>query len=515
MGRQEAAGEAARRLILNPNLDLGILKRRISGEFGISPLRNSEILRALPKSKRKKFLELLRIRRTRTISGIAPIAVMARPYPCPGKCIYCPRGKEAPQSYTGREPAAMRAIQNEFDPHRQVASRLRQLEEIGHSVDKCELIVMGGTFNAQPLRYQRWFAKRCLDAMNGKNSGTLALAQKNNERAKVREIGMTIETRPDFAKKKQIKKMLELGATRIELGVQTLSDKVYMLVKRGHRVKDVIEATAHCKDAGLKVCYHMMPGLFVGPEEDAGMFARLFSDSDFRPDMLKIYPCMVLKGTKLYGMWKKGEYAPYDAETAAEVIARASAHFPPYVRVMRMQRDIPVQLIEAGVEKSNLRQLVEEKMRGRGDECRCIRCREMGLRNVRDFGGVELRRIEYEASGGREIFLSFESENGLAGFLRLRRPGKAWVTGTADAAIVRELHVYGESVPIGEKSMGRVQHSGYGKKLLEEAERIARDEWKMKKLLVLSGVGAREYYYKMGYSRDGFYAGKMLQQPKS
>ncbi len=516
-GKREAAKEAAQLILNNPKLNLEQLKKKLSSECGLPAMRNSEILKEIPKGKRSaEILKLLKLRPVRTVSGIASIAVMSKPLPCPGKCIYCPGGIDSPKSYTGDEPAAMRGKQNDFDPFRQVRARLRQLSEIGHTVDKCELIIMGGTFNSQSWSYQRSFVKGCLDAMNGRKAASLELAKKMNETSKVRAIGITFETRPDFAREGHINKMLELGATRVELGVQTLSDRVYERVNRGHSVKDVILATKLLKDSAFKVCYHMMPGLFSTPKKDVAMFRRLFSDSRFRPDMLKIYPCMVVKGTELYGMWKRGEYEPYDTKTAAEVLANATRFIPPYVRIMRVQRDIPLPRIEAGVKNSNLRQIVERKLSERGERCGCIRCRESGLRALK--GGVEanpseakLCRIDYKASGGKETFLSYESEQGLFGFLRLRKPGEPFRKEIDDStSLVRELHVYGSALGIGKEPESELQHRGFGRRLLEEAERIAGEEHGSKKLVIISGVGAREYYYKMGYNRDGVYVSKGL-----
>ncbi|MFH0817856.1 MAG: tRNA uridine(34) 5-carboxymethylaminomethyl modification radical SAM/GNAT enzyme Elp3 [Candidatus Micrarchaeota archaeon] len=513
----DAAKEAARQVILKPNLSLDSLKKELSKKYKIPALRNSDILREIPKKRRThEILALLKLRPVRTVSGIASIAVMSKPLPCPGKCIYCPGGIDSPKSYTGDEPAAMRGKQNAFDPKRQVSSRIKQLSEIGHTVDKCELIVMGGTFNAQSWKYQRSFVKGCLDSMNKRDSRNLEHAKKLNETSKVRAVGITFETRPDYAKKRQIDKMLTLGATRIELGVQTLSDEVYEIVNRGHKVEDVVLATKFCKDSALKVCYHMMPGLFSTPKKDVAMFKKLFSDSRFRPDMLKIYPCMVVAGTKLYDMWKRGEYEPYETETAAEVLAKATKFIPPYVRIMRVQRDIPLPRIVAGVKNSNLRQIVEKKLAERGERCACIRCRESALRELKTGKGqnsleAKLCRLDYGASGGKEIFLSYESESGLFGFLRLRKPNEPFRKEiNITTSLVRELHVYGSALGIGKEPGSELQHRGFGKALLLEAERIATEEHDSEKLVVISGVGAREYYYKLGYKKDGVYVSKKL-----
>jgi len=517
------AAEETARLVLEGKIrnkaELWGAKVRASERHGIAGVvRNSAVLEWIPEKRRtEKVLELLRIKPMRTISGVNVIAVMTKGE-CPGKCIYCPRGENAPKSYTGREPAAMRAIQNDYDPFRQVSSRVRQLEEIGHRVSKCELIIMGGTFNSMPRKYQKQFVKRCFDAMNGFVSKNLEGAQLANERAERRVVGLTIETRPDWAGERDVDELLRFGTTRIELGVQTLDDRVYKKVKRGHGVREVVRATQVCKDSLLKVLYHMMPGLFAGKEEDIESFRKLFEDENFRPDMLKIYPCLVMEGTKLYDLWKKGEFKPYSAEEAADVIADAMRFVPRYVRVMRVQRDIPSYLIADGVKKSNLRQIVDHKLSEQGRSCQCIRCREVGYRISKDgvkpdMGSVKLNRLDYDASGGREIFLSFDEmkHDALIGFLRLRIPSeKAHRKELEGAGGVRELHVYGEMLPVGEKRIREFQHMNFGRKLLGEAERIAEGEFDCRKLAVISGVGAREYYFGLGYKRDGPYVSKGL-----
>jgi len=478
---------------------------------------NSEVLAAASPAQRKKLRELLRKAPVRSLSGVCVVAIMAKPAGCVGKCIYCPGGKKSPKSYTGKEPAARRAEQMGFNAFKQVQHRVSQLEEIGHDPRKCELIVMGGTFNALPPRYQTNFVKRAFDGFNGKTSKTLAEAQKRNEKAARRVVGLTFETRPDYATPERVSQLVDFGATRIELGVQTLSDEVYKKVRRGHSVQDVADATRVCKDSLLKVCYHYMPGLFASAKEDVRMMRQLFTDERFKPDLLKIYPCLVIKGTPLYRLWKKGEFVPYSTEDAAEVIAEAKKHFPPWVRVMRVDRDIPVNLIEAGVDKSNLREIVAKKLAENGGRCRCIRCREAGLqarfgKNV-DWKRVELKRVDFRASGGEEVFLSFEDSANdlLLGFLRLRNPFAPFRPElVGNTAGVRELHVYGEQLPLSVRQLGAVQHKNLGKKLLAEAERIAGEEWGVDKIAVISGIGVRDYYRKLGYRLDGAFVSKRL-----
>jgi elongator complex protein 3 len=427
-----------------------------------------------------------------------------------------------PQSYTGHEPAAMRGSQNNYDPYLQVRSRIDQLTAIGHKVDKIELIVMGGTFPSTPTDYQTWFIQRCLDAITGKDSKNLEEAKTNAETSNLRNVGITIETRPDWAKQPHINSMLDMGVTRIELGVQNPDDQIYRLVGRTHTVADVVEATQAAKDAGLKIVYHLMPGMpGSNPQKDLDAFKRIFTDPAFKPDMIKIYPCLAIAGTKAYEWFLKGTYKPYTTEEAANVIAETKKMLPTWVRVMRVQRDIPAQLILAGVNKSNLRQIVNTKLAEQNCKCQCIRCREVGHRMEADHVKPNLEKIKifstgYDASEGKEIFLSAEDpeNNVLLGYLRLRVPSqKAFrpeIT-IEPSAIVRELHVYGPLVPVGKHSDDAWQHKGFGKILLAEAERVASEDYALKKLLVISALGTRRYYMRLGYMRDGVYVSKKLE----
>jgi len=466
-----------------------------------------------------KLAGLLKIKDVRGLSGITNIAIMTRPLDsCPFNCIYCPQGIDAPKSYTGFEPSARRAKQNDFDAYKMTCARLEQLRIGGHPSTKCELIIQGGTFNRQPKKYREEFLRGALDAFNEKKSRTLATALKANEHAPHRMIGLTVETRPDCASKPEVVDLLRIGTTRIELGVQTLSDAAYKKARRGHTVADVADATKNCKDALLKVCYHMMPGLFATPKEDEKYFRTLFDDPRFRPDMLKIYPTLVMQGTGLYDLWKKGEYEPYDTETALKLLCKIKARMPKYVRIMRIERDIPSNLISHGIKELNIRQLVREEMQAHGKKCGCIRCREVGFLTKHekikpDYSAVELERIGYDASGGKEIFLSMvdRTNDALMGICRVRKPSdETYVKEVGDNCGVRELHVYGEELPISERKAFAAQHKGYGKALLAEAERVAKEEFGSKKLLVISGVGAKEYYYKQGYEMDGPFVSKRL-----
>lgn len=452
----------------------------------------------------------------RTISGVTPVAAMTRPIKCPGQCLYCPTFANTPRSYTPESPAVFRARQCDYDPRQQVEMRLRVLEEMGHPTDKVELIIMGGTFLAQPLDYQYEFIKGCYDALNGRESATLEEAKRLNETARHRGTGLCIETRPDWCGQGEIKRMLEFGTTRVELGVQTLSDDIYRLVRRGHSVADVISATVRLKEHGFKVYYHWMPGLpGSSPEQDLALSRKLFDDTSFRPDGLKLYPTMVVEGTELEKWYQEGRYIPYDFDTMVDLLVAIKALVPKYVRISRVLRDIPPQFIMGGP-RDSLRGLLRERLQARGLECRCIRCREYGhrARDGWEIGEPHLVRLDYQASGGKEVFLSFEDgRETLFGLLRLRiqdRPVLEQEPG-GNRAIIRELHTFGPEVPLAEQRLDAAQHKGIGRALLREAERIAADEFQAGRILVLSGVGAREYYRtESGYQTQGEYMIKAL-----
>jgi len=526
--------------------ELDLEKRGLCQDFGLDRfIRNSEILKYAKPGEKDRLLAILQKKPTRTLSGVAVVAAMTKPSECPhGRCKYCPGGPEinVPQSYTGKEPATRRAIQYDFNPYLQTTFRLYQLAAIGHPVDKVDLIVMGGTLTAQMLDYQEWFVKECLLAMNEFELNKKKIAslgeekflkeyeeserkfryiedvQEENESATVRCVGITFEPRPDWARQEQIDFMLGFGVTRVEIGVQNPDDEIYRMVDRGHTVSDVINATRELRDSGLKVGYHMMPGILGHDDElDLNAFKKIFDDERFRPDMLKIYPCIVLKGTGYYESWRAGEFEPLTTEQAVDLIVEVKKIMPPWVRTMRIMRDIPSNLVEAGIKSSNLGQLVYERMEEEGVSCKCIRCREVGRflsRGIEpNVGDIELVRRDYEASSGLEVFLSFEDvkQDILVGFLRLRKPAKPnRAEIDVKTGLVRELHVYGPMVELGEKPEGEWQHRGFGRELLAEAEKIAEDEFGSEKLLVMSGVGVRPYYHKLGYERDGPYMGRKL-----
>ncbi len=508
--------------------DVYRIKTRITTKYHLQSIpSNSQIIEALRKDEKPKLLPILRRKATRTISGVTVIAIMTKPHRCPQTepCAYCPGGPSqgVPQSYTGHEPAAMRGSQNNYDPYLQVRSRIDQLTAIGHKVDKAELIVMGGTFPSTPVEYQTSFITQALAAITSSHSTTLDQAKRKAETSRIRNVGITVETRPDWAKQNHIDAMLNMGVTRIELGVQNPDDEIYKLVGRTHTVADVVEATQIIKDAGLKVVYHMMPGIPGStPMKDIEAFKRIFSNPDFKPDMIKIYPCLVLEGTKVHTWFREGLYLPYSTDRAIDVIAEVKKITPIWIRIMRVQRDIPARLIASGVNKSNLRQLVQEKLAREGNRCRCIRCREVGHRTCVDkislsAENIRITSTKYEASEGFEVFVFAEDpENDvLVGYLRLRVPSEKAhrpEIKRQPSAIVRELHVYGPLVPVGSPPGKAWQHKGFGKKLLDEAERIVAEEYDLRKLLVISALGTKRYYMKFGYERDGVYVSKKLEK---
>ena len=463
---------------------------------------------------------------------------MTRPMGCPGTCIYCPTYESTPQSYTPESPAVFRARLCDYNPAEQVRLRLLTLEDMGHPTDKIELIIMGGTFLATPVEYQYYFIKECYDALNGVASVSLEEAKRINETARHRCTGLCIETRPDWCGEKEVERMLEFGTTRVELGVQTLDDNIYRLVKRGHTVGDVAEATARLRRYGLKIYYHWMPGLpGTSPEKDLELTRLMFNDQRFRPDGLKIYPTVVVEGTELQKWWEEGRYKPYDLPTMVDLTIHMKEIIPEYVRIARVLRDIPSKFILAGCIDS-LRGIVKEKMAAMGKTCHCIRCREYGhrLRDGYKPGEPVLVRREYQAAGGDEVFLSFEDEQGtLFGLLRLRIqmgslfPAKNGTlveeaggiepfsethllqeSSEMRTAIIRELHVFGPELPLNTQDPSAAQHRGFGRALLGEAERIVCCEYGLSEIFVLSGVGAKEYYRGEGYTDWGFYMRKIL-----
>ncbi|MCI4331889.1 MAG: tRNA uridine(34) 5-carboxymethylaminomethyl modification radical SAM/GNAT enzyme Elp3 [Thermoplasmata archaeon] len=459
--------------------------------------------------ERRRLGSPVRRKPSRTLSGVAIVAVMTAPSRCPhGRCTYCPGGLEnnSPQSYTGEEPSALRGAQFGYDARAITEHRLATLETIGHSTSKVEVIVMGGTFPSRPAAYRETVFRGIFDGLNGVRSDTLEAAQQLNEEAGHRCVSLTVETRPDWCDGRILPALLDAGVTRVEVGVECLRDDVLHAVGRAHGVDDVAVATREARDRGLKVCYHLMLGLpGMDPTKDLEDFRRLFEDPSFRPDMVKIYPTLVLPGTGLYDDWKAGRYVPYDLPTAALLLAKEKELIPPWVRVQRVQRDIPSRLIAAGVRQSNIREHAVALLAAEGKRCRCLRCREPGRRATpepEEFLPVERR---YEAAGGSERFLSFEAPESdtVVGFLRLRFPSDR-TEGGLRAPVIRELKVLGTEVPVGSAAArpNEYQHHGFGRALVARAEQAARAAG-FDTLHVLSAVGTRSYYRKLGYAGAG------------
>lgn len=546
---------------------LNALKRNVLRSFKSAGVpTTAELLKAYhkllknKKVKKSPALEKLLIKRgVRTLSGVSVITVLTKPFPCPGKCVYCPSEDRMPKSYLSDEPAANRALALKFDPYEQVAQRIKALEANGHPTDKIELIVKGGTWNVYPLDYQYQFIARCFEACNASPSLTafslsshakgcrmnfsllrmrtpasdrtplsvlaaekltrqpfadkLLIQQAKNESAKHRIIGLTLETRPDYVNEKTVKIMRELGCTRVELGVQTTDNKILKLVKRGHDSAEVVRATELLKNYGFKVDYHLMPQLpGATPAKDLKMLTEIFENPAYRPDMIKIYPCTVIKNSELYKWLKRGEYKTYSTKKLIDILKQFKSKAPRYVRISRLIRDIPSHHIQAGNTMTNLRQVIQKEMAEEGLKCDCLRCREVGHRSKKSqcpMTNFQLKLFidQYEASGGEEYFLSFEDKKRevVFAFCRLR-VGKNGLY----PAFIRELHTYGQAVEIGKKNKGASQHKGLGVKLIEKAEGLAKKS-NARKLAVISGVGVRGYYKKLGYRPENTYMVKKLK----
>ncbi|MCK9438996.1 MAG: tRNA uridine(34) 5-carboxymethylaminomethyl modification radical SAM/GNAT enzyme Elp3 [Patescibacteria group bacterium] len=528
--------------------DLSVFKRELSKKYNFSILLNSDILREyfllikknkISKEWQKKhgefFTSLLRKRAIRTLSGIAPVAVLTKPYPCPGECAYCPKKPDVPVSYLPNEPAVMRAIRLKYNPYLQTVFRLKALENNGHQPNKIELIVIGGTWSYLPEKYKYWYILNCFKAANDYQKikkeiiieksekqvqpkkilkylysdklkleeikRLLKIEQRKNEKAKYNIIGLTLETRPDYLDNKELWQMRDLGCTRVEIGVQAIDDKILKLNKRGHGVKEISEASKKLKQFGFKVTYHFMPALpGSSPEKDIKMFKELYSDERFQPDQIKFYPTTVVKNSLLYKWWKAGKYKPYTDKELEKVIIESKKLVPVYTRIIRLIRDIPGESIEAGNKITNLRQVIKD----RGIVCNCIRCRE-AKNKIIDKNDLKLNILKYKSSSGDEYFISFDSRDKktLYAFCRLRIDKNSNI----GSAMIRELHVYGQLVPMGNEK--KIQHSGLGKRLVAEAEKIAKKN-KAKELAVISGVGVRGYYRKLGYNLKNTYMIKKI-----
>ncbi|KAI5172327.1 elongator complex protein 3 [Nematocida sp. LUAm3] len=479
----------------------------------------------------KDVLSRLKVKPVRTASGVAVVAVMAKPHRCPhiaitgNICVYCPGGPDSDfeystQSYTGYEPTSMRAIRGRYDPYKQSRDRLAQLSLLGHSTDKVEYIVMGGTFMSLDKKYRSWFISKLHDALSGRDSTSLEEAIFFSERSTSKCVGLTIETRPDFCMRSHLDDLLSYGCTRLEIGVQSVFEDVAVDTNRGHSVRDVCNSFCLTKDAGYKIVTHLMPNLpNVDMERDLLQFYEFFSNPKYRTDGLKIYPTLVIRGTGLYELWKNGKYKNYSPNDLIDLLAQIFVMVPPWIRIYRVQRDIPMTLVSSGVEHGNIREIVLSRMKEQGLSCRDVRTREVGINNIHTNQlpkDIELVRRDYSASNGWETFLAYEDteQDILVGLLRLRKCGpntyRSELAGST--SIIRELHVYGTAVPVQSRDIRKFQHQGYGKLLVLEAERIAKEEHLSTKISIISGIGTRNYYRKLGYHLDGVYMSKYLQE---
>jgi len=472
------------------------------------------------------LLERIRMKPMRTLSGVTTVTVLTKPYPCPGKCIFCPTDVRMPKSYLPDEPGAMRALQHEFDPYEQVYARIRALENLGHPTDKIELLILGGTWSSYKRDYQEWFVKRCFDAMNETEKGGLrnhkdkmetagvdiAQAQATNETAIHRNVGLVIETRPDEINPDELRWLRHLGVTKVQMGAQSFDDHILEINKRGHDVECTRKATALLRAAGFKIVLHWMPNLLgATPESDRADFAKLWTD--FCPDEIKIYPNQLLANAELYEYWQRGEFHPYSTEDLVDLIANIKPTIPRYCRVNRVIRDIPGNNVVEGNTRTSLRQDIQEEMKKRGTRCQCIRCREVKGKTV-ESDSLRLDDLIYQAGTAEEHFISFITPaDGLAGFIRLSLPAKdATLTGMSDldnAALIREVHVYGQSLEVGSEKTGAAQHAGLGTRLLEEAENVARAHG-FARMAVIAAIGTRHYYMDRGFERGDYYLVKKI-----
>ncbi len=485
-----------------------------------------EMVRVGELSADTRLLERLRMKPVRTLSGVTTVTVLTKPYPCPGKCIFCPTDVRMPKSYLPDEPGAMRGLEHDFDPYAQVKSRIQALEILGHPTDKIELLILGGTWSSYRRDYQEWFVSRCFDAMNetdpsisslpfNKTEGNagLAEAQALNETAVHRNVGLVIETRPDEITPDELRWLRYLGVTKVQMGAQSLDDRILEMNKRGHDVECTRRATALLRAAGFKIVLHWMPNLHgATPESDREDFARLWQG--FCPDEIKIYPNQLLANAELYEYWQRGEFHPYTTEELIDLIADIKPGIPRYCRVNRVIRDIPSTNVVEGNRRTSLRQDIQDEMKRRGTHCQCVRCREVKGKTV-DLNLLKLDDLIYPSDKAEEHFISYETpDDKLAGFVRLSLPEvEAPQTGLTDlegAALIREVHVYGQSLAVGAEKEGAAQHAGLGTRLLQEAETIARDRG-FKRLAVISAVGTRKYYLERGFERGELYLVKNIK----
>ncbi len=473
------------------------------------------------------LLARIRMKPVRTLSGVTTVTVLTKPDPCPGKCIVCPTDARMPKSYLPDEPGARRGLQHNFDPYEQVASRIQALEAVGHPTDKIELLILGGTWSSYRRDYQEWFIQRCFDAMNGVDATSLEDAQHINEDAEPRNVGLVIETRPDEIDPRELAWLRRLGVTKVQMGAQSLDDRVLALNQRGHTAAETLAATAKLRAAGFKVVLHWMPNLLGATiDSDREDFQRLWNEG-YAPDEIKIYPCQLLANADLYAYWQRGEYTPYTQEELVGLIADVKPGIPPYCRVNRVIRDIPSNNVVAGNKRTSLRQDVQEELARRGQKCGCIRCHEVRGQAVQP----ETLRMEdyiYHPAEAEEHFLHYRTPDGqIAGYLRLSLRSQAAervsdpqtaqflihpesaLPDLENAAIIREVHVYGQSLPVGGEQPGAAQHVGLGTALIHAAEGIARQQG-FSRLAVIAAVGTRPYYLDRGFERGELYLVKKL-----
>ena len=508
-----------------------------------------------------EFVARLRMKPVRTASGVAPVTLLTKPHPCPGRCIFCPSDVRMPKSYLSDEPGAQRAAQHRFDPYAQTLSRLRAYHHTGHRVDKAEIIVLGGTWSSYPEEYQLWFVKRSFDALNdferwrdgrlrtpdasgpewrklgeridgtaiertynsivsdwadGRRNGRratesatwdeLARVQRLNETAVARCVGLVVETRPDHLTTDEVLRIRRLGATKVQIGYQSLSDEVLAANRRGHDVAATRRAMRLLRGAGLKIHAHWMPNLYgSSPQADVADFERMFADPDFRPDELKIYPCSLIESAELMSYWRDGRWRPYEERELLEVLVECLRRTPEYCRLTRVIRDIPGTDIVAGNRKTNFRELAEAELERRGLAARDIRAREVRHREVAA-EELELRELCYSTSVGEERFLQYVTpDDRLAAFLRLSLPVEpVEIPEIARSAMIREVHVYGRLVGLGERRAGRSQHLGLGARLVERATHLSAAAG-FDDLAVISAIGTRDYYRRLGFGDGELY----------
>lgn len=460
------------------------------------------------------LLAKIRMKPIRTLSGVTTITVLTKPHPCPGECIFCPSEEGLPQSYLSDEPGARRGVEHAFDPFTQVSSRLKALHEVGHPTDKIELLILGGSWTAYPASYREWFIRRCFEALNQENPNddigevSLADVQKTNSQARHRNVGLVVETRPDLITIENLVEMRRQGVTKMQLGIQSMDDRILQLNKRGHSAEEAEEAIRLVRAAGYKVVVHWMPNLLgATPQSDREDFARLWREGGVNPDEMKIYPCQLLRNAELYQYWERGEYRPYEEQELIDLLADIKPTVPRFCRINRVIRDIPSNHVVEGNRNTSLRQDVDQEMKKRGSSCQCIRCREIRKGKIDDRNLVLDDQV-YKAGWAEEHFLSYNTQDdNILGFLRLSLPSANHffpVEELQDAAIIREVHVYGQSVELGGESSGSVQHRGLGSSLIEKAAEIALSKG-YRKLTVISAVGTREYYAARGFTLTDLY----------